>query len=132
MPQKPRRKRGVILTPLGKQKLLGAIQEFEHEHNFGEKYTIEELSGKTGLDPGTVAKVLDAEEGADRRTLDRFFRSFNLELTDADHRRPPFAQTPQAEEAIEPIQNLKSKIESIGAKQLTFLSSMVGLKNLLL
>jgi WD40 repeat protein len=112
MTQQPRRKRGVILTPQGKQKLLGAIQKFEHEHNFGEKYTIEELSGKTGLDPGTVAKVLDAEEGADRRTLDRFFRSFNLELTDADYRRPPSTQTSQAKEAIEAVQNLKSKIQN--------------------
>ncbi|GAB4375160.1 MAG: NB-ARC domain-containing protein [Elainellaceae cyanobacterium] len=107
MTQQPRRKRGVILTPQGKQKLLDAIREFESDHNFGEKYTIEELSGKTGLDPGTVAKVLDAEEGADRRTLDRFFRSFNLELVETDYRRPPSTQVPEVveEEPIKPIQN---------------------------
>jgi AraC-like DNA-binding protein len=77
MTQQPRRKRGVILTPQGKQKLLAAIREFENEHHFGEKYTIEELSSQTGLDPGTVAKVLDAEAGADRRSLDRLFRTLN-------------------------------------------------------
>jgi hypothetical protein len=50
MTLQPRRKRGVILTPQGKQKLLEAIREFERDHNFGEKYTIEELSDRTGLD----------------------------------------------------------------------------------
>jgi hypothetical protein len=88
MTQQPRRKRGFILTPQGKQKLLDAIREFEREHNFGEKHTIEDLSGQIGLDPGTVARALDARERADRRTLDRFFRSFNLELTESDYHRP--------------------------------------------
>jgi ATP-dependent Clp protease ATP-binding subunit ClpA len=98
MTQQPRRKRGVGLILQGKQKLLGAIRESERERNLGEKYTIKELSGKTRLDPGTVAKVLDAEEGADRRTFDRFFRTFNLELTEADYRRPPAAQVTESGE----------------------------------
>ncbi|NJR61447.1 MAG: NACHT domain-containing protein [Cyanobacteria bacterium CRU_2_1] len=114
MTQPSRRRRGVILTSQGKQKLLEVIREFEREHNFGEKYTIEELSGQTGLDPGTVAKVLDAEEGVDRRTLDRFFRTFNLELAEADYRKPLLARSAEAEEeeSIEPIQNPKSKIQN--------------------
>lgn len=81
---KPRRKRGVILTPEGKQKLQGVIRLLEQQNNYGEKFTIEELSGRIGLDPGTVAKVLDAEGGVDRRTLERFFQTFNLTLESDD------------------------------------------------
>lgn len=113
MTQQPRRKRGVILTPQGKQRLLAAIREFEQDQNFGEKYTIEELSSQTGLDPGTVTKVLDAEERADRRTIDRFFQTFNLELTEADYRKPPAAQNLNLqEEPIATRQTPNSKIQN--------------------
>lgn len=84
----PKRRRSVVLTPQGKQKLQGAITHAEDREKFGERYTIEELSAKTGLDPGTVSKVREAEEGVDRRTLERFFQAFNLELTQEDHGRP--------------------------------------------
>lgn len=83
----PQRKRGVVLTPLGRQKLQNAIKVWEEEDNFGDKLTIEELSDRTKLDAGTVAKVLDCEEGVDRRTLERFFQTFNLVLTQEDYGR---------------------------------------------
>jgi WD40 repeat protein len=86
-PERPTRKRGVVLTPTGRQKLQEAIAVWE-EDNFGEKLTIEELSDRTKLDAGTVAKVLDCEEGVDRRTLERFFQAFNLELTQDDYSKP--------------------------------------------
>lgn len=84
----PKRRRSIVLTPQGKQKLQGAITHAEDQENFGERYTIEELSVKTGLDPGTVSKVREAEEGVDRRTLERFFQAFDLELTQEDQGRP--------------------------------------------
>ena len=83
-----KRKRGVALTPTGRQKLQDAIALREEQDNLGEKLTIEELSDRTKLDAGTVAKVLDCEEGVDRRTLERFFQAFNLELTQVDHGKP--------------------------------------------
>jgi WD40 repeat protein len=87
-----RRKRGVVLTNAGEQKLRMAIAQFEAEENFGQKLTLEELGDRTGLDPGTVAKVLDGEQGVDRRTCDRFFRAFNLELLPEDTCKPEARQ----------------------------------------
>jgi WD40 repeat protein/predicted DNA-binding transcriptional regulator len=83
-----KRKRGVVLTPTGRQKLQEAITAWEEQDNFGEKLTIEELSDRTKLDAGTVAKVLDCEEGVDRRTLERFFQAFGLALSEKDYSRP--------------------------------------------
>ncbi len=77
---KPRRKRGIILTPEGWQKLQEARLRSEFEENFGNKYTLEELSERTGLDPSTVVRVSAGKEGVDKQTLERFFRAFNLEL----------------------------------------------------
>jgi uncharacterized 2Fe-2S/4Fe-4S cluster protein (DUF4445 family) len=73
----PKRKRGVVLTPTGRQKLQDAIKAREEHDDFGEKLTIGELSNIEELDAGTVSKVLDCEEGVDRRTLERFFQAFN-------------------------------------------------------
>jgi hypothetical protein len=84
----PKRKRGVVLTPTGRQQLQRAIATWEAQENLGDKLTIEALSALTKLDAGTVAKVLDGEEGVDRRTLERFFQAFNLTLTAADYRKP--------------------------------------------
>ena len=61
--QQRRRRRGVILTPQGQQKLRAAIAEIEEEENFGQKLTLEELSDLTGLDASTVAKVQEGEKG---------------------------------------------------------------------
>ena len=101
----PRRKRGVVLTPQGLQTLRQAIAAAEQE-DYGERLTIEDLSDRTKLDPGTVAKVLDAEEGVDRRTLDRFFRTFDLDLTEDDFRKPlPNAGNPAAIQPSSAMQN---------------------------
>ena len=51
-----KRKRGVVLTSTGRQKLQEAINALEEQNNFGDKLTIEELSDRTKLDAGTVAK----------------------------------------------------------------------------
>ncbi|MEO0728019.1 MAG: NB-ARC domain-containing protein [Bacteroidota bacterium] len=80
-----RRRRGVILTAPGQQKLHTAVTKLEQAERLGQKITLEELAQKTGLDPGTVAKVLEGEKGCDLKTLDRFFRSLDLQLTDADY-----------------------------------------------
>ena len=101
----PKRKRGVVLTPQGLQTLRQAIAAAEQE-TYGERLTIEDLSDRAQLDPGTVAKVLDAEEGVDRRTLDRFFRTFELELTEDDFRKPlPNAGNPATIQPSSAVQN---------------------------
>jgi WD40 repeat protein len=75
-----RRKRGVIITAEGWEKLQEAKLELEFRENKGDRYTIEDLSEYAGLNPGTVGKILAREEGVDKRTLELFFKVFNLEL----------------------------------------------------
>ena len=58
--QKSRRKRGVILTSQGLQKLLQARRELAFRAN-SDEYTIEALSELTGLSSRTVAKVLERQ-----------------------------------------------------------------------
>jgi WD40 repeat protein len=77
----PRRKRGVILSPEGWQKLQEAKLELEAKENFGDRYTLEQLSERAGLNSGTVGKILAREEGVDKRTLELYFKAFNLELS---------------------------------------------------
>lgn len=87
-PPNLRRQRGIILTPQGLNKLQSAKHHAEDLKNFGCKYTLEELSERSRLAPFTVAKILAAEEGVDKQTLDRFFKTFDLELGTSDYCRP--------------------------------------------
>lgn len=88
----PRRRRGIVLSLQGEQRLREAISLLESEENFGQRFTLEELSARTGLDSGTVAKVLYCEQGVDRSTLDRCFRAFDLKLTESDYCKPEARQ----------------------------------------
>jgi transcriptional regulator with XRE-family HTH domain len=82
---KPKRNRGVILTPEGWQKLQQAKLEGELREKFGSKYTLEEISERAGLTSNTVAKILTNQEGVDKRTLVYLFMAFNLELNPQDY-----------------------------------------------
>ena len=83
-----RGKRGVVLTNQGWERLQKVQQDWENQKNLGVPYTIEALSELTQLDPATVSKVLHREIGVDRRTLERYFRIFALELCKADYTKP--------------------------------------------
>ncbi len=80
-----KRGRGVVLTSEGWEKLQKALQEWENQKNSDKPLTIEALIEITQLDPATISKVLRREVGVDRRTLERFFRSFILELNKNDY-----------------------------------------------
>jgi WD40 repeat protein len=80
-----RRGRGVVLTDEGWRKLETALHEWEIQNNYDKPFTIEALIEITQLDPATISKVLRREVGVDRRTLERFLRSFNLELDKDDY-----------------------------------------------
>jgi WD40 repeat protein len=82
--QKQKRQRGVVLTPEGLQKLQEARRSSELEENFGKRYTLEQLSERTELDINTVKKVLDCQQGVDKRTLEHFFVAFHLQLSKSD------------------------------------------------
>ena len=79
---KQKRKRGVILTPEGLEKLQQARFESEYKENFGERYTYEKISELTNLDINTIKKILAGKKGVDKRSLERFFLAFKLKLTE--------------------------------------------------
>jgi hypothetical protein len=80
----PKRKRGLILTPDGWQKFYEAKLKLEFEENAGNKFTLQELSRRTELDPATISKIMARIEGVDKRSLSNFFHAFGLELLKSD------------------------------------------------
>ncbi len=83
-----RRKRGVVLTLTGLEKLQEAQLKLECENNWGAKYTYEKLSEIGDLDINTVKKILAAKEGVDRRSLENYFRAFEIVLIEEDYAKP--------------------------------------------
>ncbi|MDJ0618688.1 MAG: AAA-like domain-containing protein [Calothrix sp. MO_192.B10] len=86
--RKHRRKRGVILTTQGLQKLQAAKYETELEENSGKRYTLEAMSDRTGLSVDTLMKVLKCESGVDKQSLKYFFHAFGLKLEKDDYYFP--------------------------------------------
>ena len=84
-PPKQKRKRGIILTSEGLQKLQSAKIAFEDKENYGNRYTLEDLSERVRINSITISKVLSREEGVDKKTLELFFEAFNLELDKTDY-----------------------------------------------
>ncbi|MEM7592593.1 MAG: NB-ARC domain-containing protein [Cyanobacteria bacterium P01_A01_bin.83] len=83
-----RRRRGVVLTPEGLEKFQVARLKHEAEENYGERYTYEKLSELTYLDIHTIKRVIECQEGVDKRTLERLFISFNIELLSSCFTKP--------------------------------------------
>lgn len=82
------RRRGVILTQQGLQKLQNVKSESESNENFDKRYSREALGFRMGLDPDTVAKVFACELGVDKKTLKCCFQAFNLQLESDDYQPP--------------------------------------------
>ena len=85
---KPKRRRGIVPTSEGLQKLQKVRLELETRENFGERYTLEQLSELTTLDLHTIKRILAGKQGVDKRSLERFFIAFNLELTESCYTQP--------------------------------------------
>ncbi|PSB03120.1 NB-ARC domain-containing protein [Merismopedia glauca] len=81
--KKQKRQRGVLLTHEGLQKIQNARLELELQENYGKRFTFEQLSARTEADINTLKKVLDGKQKVDKRTLERIFIAFNLELTES-------------------------------------------------
>ncbi|MBD2534280.1 NACHT domain-containing protein [Nostoc flagelliforme FACHB-838] len=77
---KQKRKRGLILTPEGLQKLQSARLSTELNENYGNRYTFEDLSERIGINTATISKVLSREDGVDKRTIELFFQAFDIKL----------------------------------------------------
>jgi class 3 adenylate cyclase len=83
--QSPKRKRGVILTIQGWQRLQAAKRRLEIQENSGNPYTLEELSVRTNLSPNTLVKIQRRQIAVDRHSLEAYFSAFYLTLNSSDH-----------------------------------------------
>ncbi len=86
--QANRRRRGVILTLKGWDKLRDAKEKAEREKNAGDSFSLEELSHRTGLALHTISRILARLEPVDKSSLQVAFASFGLELSQSDYTRP--------------------------------------------
>jgi class 3 adenylate cyclase len=90
--QPPKRKRGVILTRRGWQRLHRAQSQSEIQENNGVTYTLEEIGERTDLSPNTVAKIQRRQVAVDRQSLECYFSAFNLRLSANDYTMPDIDQ----------------------------------------
>jgi class 3 adenylate cyclase len=83
--QLSKRKRGVILTLAGWQRLQAAKQQLEMQKNFGISYTLEQLSEQTHLSSNTLTRIHNRKVAVDRHSLEAYFSAFNLSLSPNDY-----------------------------------------------
>ncbi|PSB55580.1 hypothetical protein C7B77_14600 [Chamaesiphon polymorphus CCALA 037] len=88
MATKKNRRRGVVLSPIGQQKIEHARRHLEKTENAGDRFTIEELSERSQLSLATMTKVLAARLGVDKQTLELVFVAFGLQMERADYHQP--------------------------------------------
>ena len=86
--QPQRRKRGVILTLRGWQRLHSAQRQLEIQENAGNPYTLEEIHALTGLSLNTIARIQHRQVLVDKHSLERYFSAFNLTLEAKDYTKP--------------------------------------------
>ena len=101
--QRSKRKRGVILSPEGWQRLYSAQAQSEIEGNRGQPNTLEDLNELTGLSPHTLTKVRRRQTPVDKRSLEDYFSTFNLTLTFKDY-VPASQETKLHQQQVIPIQ----------------------------
>jgi len=79
-----KRRRGVLLSFQGWQRLQSAEQLAAVQQNGGNPFTLEQLSVATGLSPNTLTKVRRRQKPVDFTTLDTYFSAFDLTLEPTD------------------------------------------------
>ncbi|HLP89852.1 MAG TPA: AAA-like domain-containing protein [Nostocaceae cyanobacterium] len=80
-----KRKRGIILSSQGWQRLQAAEYLSAARENAGNSYTLEQLSDRTGLSTKTITKVRHRQKPVDQPTLAAYFQSFGLSLKKDDY-----------------------------------------------
>ncbi len=103
--QRSQRKRGVILSPVGWQRLQEAQAQSEREVNKRHRYTLEDLNELTGLSPHTLTKIRRRKAPVDKRSLEDYFDAFNLTLTLSDYIKPTSESQIRSEQVIPLQQN---------------------------
>lgn len=82
---KQRRRRGIVLTAMGLNRLQTAIQSTQLQENDGRRFTQEELSNRIGVSTNTLSRLWSLKTAVDTRSVRLCFSSFNLELTESDY-----------------------------------------------
>jgi WD40 repeat protein len=92
-----KRRRGVILTVIGREKLLNARSQQEQQYNHGVRYTIEQLSEITVLSTNTLNKIFLHNTSVDLPTLNSCFTTLGsvLDTTDYEYKSTPVKQAEQ-------------------------------------
>jgi NB-ARC domain len=80
-----RRKRGVILSSKGLNTLIEARRRSEEKENFGNRYTLEEISERSGLYSGTISKVINQEGAVDKKSIEEIFKVFGVKSDASDY-----------------------------------------------
>jgi hypothetical protein len=69
---KTKRRRGVLLTPRGLNRLQEAISSWEILKNQGHRLTLDQLSQRTSISTKTLSRLWSANKGVDQKTLIMF------------------------------------------------------------
>ncbi len=80
-----KRRRGVILSAQGLQRLQAAQYLSAARDNAGSPYTLEQLSDRTGLSTKTLTKARRRQNPVDQPTLAAYFQTFGLSLEADDY-----------------------------------------------
>mgnify|MGYP002784325762 CR=1 FL=1 len=83
--QSQKRRRGVVLTAQGWQRLQAAEHLTAVRENNGVAYTLEQLSDRTGLSTKTLTKARRRSQPVDQPTLAAYFEAFGLSLDRDDY-----------------------------------------------
>lgn len=83
-----RKRRGVILSSWGLQRLQDAQEQLAIAKNRGYAYTLEQLSELTRLSVRSIGRLRSCKAAVDHQTLEDFFGAFNLTLTEQDYIQP--------------------------------------------
>ncbi len=79
-----KRRRGLILSSQGWQRLQAAEHLSSIQDNQGKPYTLEQLGQRTGLSSNTLTKLRRRQKPVDWQTLDAYFEAFNLKMGSHD------------------------------------------------
>lgn len=101
---KTRRRRGVVLTPQGLQRLQAAIVATEIAENRGNRFTLEELGDRVSISTKTLSRLWSLNLGVDQKTIRLCFSAFNLELRRDDYAALGDESLPEEEPAEEIVQ----------------------------
>ncbi|MEC4817475.1 MAG: AAA-like domain-containing protein [Scytonema sp. PMC 1069.18] len=82
---KLKRRRGVLLTSVGLQRLQAAILSAEIAENCGNRFTLEELSDRVQVSTKTLSRLWSLNASVDQKTLKLCFSAFQLELRREDY-----------------------------------------------